>query len=408
MTTTHALPDLDAVRAAFPALEADTVFLENAGGSQVPGVVADAVRDYMRSTYVQLGADYALSEKATAVVDRAHDFVRLLMGGEGVGEVVLGASSSALCRMLADAYLPTIRPGDEIVVAEAGHEANIGPWLRLEAAGATIRWWRVDPETGHTSLDTLSGVLNERTRIVAFPHVSNLLGEITDVEAVTRMAHAVGARVVVDGVAYAPHRAMDVRAWGVDYYTYSIYKVYGPHMGAMFGRPEAWAEVEGPNHFFVPKGEVPYKFELGGVSHEGAAGLLASAGYLAFLAGEREATRDASLRAFTRMEAWERPLQEQLVGWVREHPALRIVGPDHAGEGRVATVSFLHRSKTSREVSLAANAAGFGIRHGHMYAHRLCTAMGIDPEDGVVRVSAVHYNTPAEIERLIEVLEPAL
>ncbi len=408
MSTNALVPDLSAIRLQFPALASDTVFLENAGGSQVPAGVPDAIRDYMRTTYVQLGADYDLSRQATAVVDEAHDFVRLFMNGDGVGEVVLGASSSVLCRMLADAYLPTIQPGDEIVVAEAGHEANVGPWLRLEAAGARIRWWRVDPTTGHASLDGLRDVLDARTRIVAFPHVSNLLGEITDVEAATELAHEVGARVVVDGVAYAPHRAMDVADWGVDYYTYSLYKVYGPHLGALFGRHEAWEEVEGPNHFFVPPGEVPYKFELGGVSHEACAGLLGVRAYFAFLGGESTLTRVGIERACRRMEALEQPLQTSLVAWVQDQPALRIVGPDYADPSRVATVSFVHESTSSRAISLVANAQGIGIRHGHMYAHRLCTALGLDPDDGVVRVSAVHYNTPREIDSLIRALEPAV
>ena len=401
-------PSLDAIRAHFPALATRTVFLENAGGSQVPEAVAAAVGTYLRDTYVQLGADYELSRYCTGVAAQAHEDVRLLMNGDGVGEVVLGPSTSQLFHMLAACYAARIEPGDEIVVAESGHEANVGPWLRLAERGAVIRWWRLDPQTGTSTLAALAEVLTERTKIVAFPHVSNLLGEIVDVAAATRMAHEVGARVVADGVAYAPHRAIDVAAWEVDWYGYSTYKVYGPHMAALYGRHDAFAELAGPNHFFIGRNEVPYKFELGGVSHEGCAGLAALRNYLGFLAGREIFDRATVIAAFEVMEACERPLQARLVEWLAAHPRTRIVGPAHAGHDRVCTVSFLHATKSSREISLAANAHDIGIRHGHMYAHRLCTAMGLDPDDGVVRVSGVHYNTPAEIERLIEVLDPVL
>jgi cysteine desulfurase family protein (TIGR01976 family) len=357
---------------------------------------------------VQLGAPYGLSRYCSQIVQQAHDDTRLLMNGDGCGEVVLGHSTSWLLRMLADCYAETIQPGDEIVVAESGHEANIGPWLRLERQGAKIRWWRVDSETGSATLDGLEAVLSERTKLVTFAHVSNLVGEVVDLKAVTDAAHAVGARVIADGVAFAPHRVIDVKAWDVDWYVYSAYKVYGPHVAALYGRHDAFAELEGPNHFFVPKNEVPYKFELGGVPHEACAGLVALRDYIRFLSASATYDRGAVTRAFDVMEALEHPLQERLVAWVRAQPRLRLIGPVTAGPERVATVSFVHESKSSKSLSLVANREDIGIRFGHMYAHRLCVALGLEPEDGVVRVSCVHYNSPAEIERLIEVLEPVV
>ena len=402
------MPDLHTIRSRFPALATSTVLFENAGGSQVPDVVGNAVRDYMLHSYVQLGVDYELSRRCTTLVGRAHDFIRLLMNGDGVGEVVLGASCSSLCRMLADAYAPVVRAGDEIVVAEAGHEANVGPWTRLTEQGATLRTWKVDPESGRAHLEGLQDVLSERTRLVTFPHVSNLLGEIVDVKAATALAHGVGARVVVDGVAYAPHRAMDVADWGVDWYAYSTYKVYGPHMGALFGRHEAFAELEGPNHFFIPKDDIPYKFEVGGVSHEGCAGLLALGEYLCFLAGHEQLTRQTVVDAFDVMHACERPLLESLLGWLDDHPRARVVGSVAANDDRVGTVSFRHATKTSAEIAAAAHAEDIAIRSGHMYAWRQCEAMGIDPLDGVVRASFLHYNTSDEMDRYVDLLDRVL
>ncbi len=398
------------IRAHFPALGGTTVFLENAGGSQVPLVVADRVRDYMLSSYVQLGAGYRLSQQSSRLVAEARDFVRLLMGGRD-GEVILGPSTSVLLQMLADCYARVLEPGQEVVVAEAGHEANVGPWQRLARVGVEVKWWRVYPETCTSPLEQLEPLLSRRTALVAFPHVSNLLGDIEDVRAITDTVHAVGARVVVDGVAYAPHRAMAVDAWGADWYAYSAYKVYGPHMAALWGRRDALAEVTGPNHFFVADDDVPYKFELGGVDHEGCAGLLGLRDYLGFLGGLTigdAVDRPAVERAFDVMTACELPCQAALISYLRSRTDVRIVGPTEDGPSRVGTVSFVHSSRSSHEITEVVDRSDIAIRHGHMYAYRLCQALGLDPEDGVTRVSLVHYNTPEEIARLIDVLDAAL
>jgi cysteine desulfurase family protein (TIGR01976 family) len=382
--------------------------LENAGGSQVPRCVADAIRAYMLESYVQLGAGYAMSDVATATVERAHTLVTTILNGMGTGTVILGPSFTQLCYLIASRLAARIKPGDEIVLSEAGHEANIGPWLQLERQGAVIRWWRVDRTAMDCTFAGLDEVLSPRTQLVAFPHVSNLLGNIADVAEITRRAHAVGARVFVDGVAYAPHRAMDVAAWDVDWYGYSTYKVYGPHMGALYGRHDALAELEGPNHFFIPKEQLPYKFQLGGVSHEGCAGLCALQEYLACLAGPdapqapAPSVRGLVERAFMRMTQLELPLQEQLVSGLARLPGIRILGTSRTtAHDRVPTVSVLHHRFSPVQVVRHVQSKGVAIRNGHMYAYRLCQALGVDTTQGVVRVSAVHYNSPAEIERLL-------
>jgi cysteine desulfurase family protein (TIGR01976 family) len=408
---THTVTDAERarIRAQIPALAGDTIFLENAGGSQVPKVVADRIYDYMVSTYVQLGAGYELSQKASRVVDEAHDFVRMLMNGSE-GHVILGPSTSALLRMLSDCYARALTPDAAVIVAQTGHEANIGPWKNLARLGCELRWWEMDPDSYTCSLARLDELLDGRVALVAFPHVSNLLGEIVDVAAITDRAHRAGARVVVDGVAYAPHRAIDVAAWNVDWYAYSTYKVYGPHMGALWGRRDALAELAGPNHFFIPDDEVPYKFEVGGVNHEGCAGILGLRDYLAFLAdvsAPESLARPDIERAFALMTACELPLQAKLIAYLRSRADVRIIGPTTAGEERVGTVSFVHTSKTSAEITDVVDRSGIGIRHGHMYAYHLCEAAGFDPDDGVVRVSLVHYNSSGEIDRLIEVLDRA-
>ncbi len=404
-------------RHLFPALADDFVFLENAGGSQVPACVADAIRHHLLRDCCQLGAGYPASDRATATVERAHRFMDRFVNGEGLGRVVLGSSSTSLLHVLAHAYAATIEPGDEVIVCEQGHEANIGCWTALEARGATIRWWRVDPATGSLSLDDLADLLSSRTRILAFAHVSNLLGEIVDVAAATRLAHEVGARVVVDGVAFAPHRAIDVAAWTCDFYAWSTYKVYGPHMGGLFGRFDAFAELRGPNHFFIPEDELPYKYELGGASHEGCAGLCGLAPLLGVLAdhpagvdlGADDCDRPTIEAAFEAMTALETPVQARLLDRLSAMPGVRIIGPGNADpDVRVATISFVHDRVDPATLVAAARDARVGIRHGHMYAHRLCTAMDIEPEPGVVRVSAVHYNEIAEADRVCDAIESTI
>jgi len=443
------IPTVAEIRAAFPALSAPTVFLDNAGGSQVPSVVIERIREYFLNSYVQLGADYAVSRDATATVASAHEFVKCLMNaggtdgsstgragadyrpGQGPGECVLGPSTTALCNLLANAYTQSPRAGrDEVIVSTAGHESNVGPWMRLASRGYSVKPWpatRAADGTWEISIDTLRPLLSSRTALVAFPHVSNILGEIVDVKAITNLVHQHGGRVVADGVALAPHRAIDVANWGVDWYVYSTYKVFGPHMAALFGRREAFAEITGPNHYFIDKANLAYSFELGGVSHEGAAGLVALYEYLSFLAGDlavsssRVVPTNSSLmttspafdrrvveRALGVMTDLELPLQARLMEYLRDRRDITVIGPAHAAASRVSTISFVHRSKKSAEIAKAANARGIGFRYGSFYSVRLCETMGLDPADGVVRVSLVHYNTMEEVERLMFTLDEIL
>ncbi|MBI3721539.1 MAG: aminotransferase class V-fold PLP-dependent enzyme, partial [Fimbriimonas ginsengisoli] len=270
----------------------------------------------------------------------------------------------------------------------------------------------VDPESLTCRIDTLQALLEGgQVKIVALPHVSNLLGGIVDVAAITRAVHDAGARVVVDGVAYAPHRPIDVAAWNVDWYVYSTYKVYGPHMGALYGRADAVEELTGPNHFFVPRNLIPYKFQLGGACHEGCAGLLSLGPYLNFLAGAGEngqTTREMVVRAFLAMADLELPLQKLLIDYLRERRGLKVIGPQHGERSRVTTISFLASKRRSSELATALNRHGLGVRSGSAYAYRLCQKLGIDPEEGVVRASMVHYNMLDEVRRLIEALETEL
>lgn len=430
---------LEQIRAMYPALSAATAFLDNAGGSQLPGVVIDEMTRYLRESYVQLGADYEVSRRATATVAAAHRFVKHFMnvpfeGAPGAerwgGEVILGASTSQLIFTLAQAHARVLKPGDEIIISEASHESNVGAWVNMgqpdgSRPGVMVKLWKVDPLTGEPDMAHLRSLLSPRTKLVCWPHVSNVFGHVADVAAITREVHQHGAKVLVDGVAYAPHRAVDVKAWGVDWYVYSTYKVFGPHMAALYGSNQALAPLTGPNHFFIPQSELPRKFELGGVSHEGAAGILALDHFLRDLVGlprlrdlcAPDAAFDLSIvqRAFEIMERFETPLQDRLIAFLKTKPGVRIIGPSstsaEVGDGntqRVCIVSFVCKGKSSKSIALAGNALGLGFRFGNFYAYRLCQSLGLEPSDGVVRVSFCHYNSMDEADRLIRFLDAAL
>lgn len=388
--------DLDFVRSQFPALASGFVYLDNAGGSQTLVGVADRVRDYLLSTNVQLGASYEISVRAGARVAAAADAAARFMGAQP-GEVVLGASTTQLLHNLAYAMRDELRAGDEVVVTSADHEANVGPWRRLASRGVVVKTWRIDPDTWRLEPRGLEPLLGPRTRLVAFTHATNLLGTLHDVPAITRLAHAHGARVCVDGVAYAPHRAVEVAAWDVDYYVFSFYKVYGPHVAVLYGKRTLLERLSNVNHDFLH--EAPYKLQPGGVNFELSHGLGGVFSYIEAL-GEG---------AFERIAAHEERLAARLLDYLSGKRSVRILGERSADRlRRVPTVSFTVEGRTPEQVVRAVDPQGVGIRHGDFYAKGLVQELGLENRGGVVRVSAVHYNTVAELDRAIAALDQAI
>lgn len=411
--------DVQQIRSWFPSLDSPTVFLDNAGGSQVPRGVAEAVANYYQQSYAQLGGSYRESQIAVKTVADAHVLMARWCNAHSEANVILGPSDTALTRMLTDAYIDAgVANGfadgrDEIVVSPHGHESNVGPWVRMGKFGWKVKMWNDLPVAGEAYAKSLGPLISSRTRLVVFPHVSNILGSVVNAKSIIQRAHAVGARVVVDGVAYAPHRALDIRALGADWYSWSTYKVMGPHMAVLAGTPEAMGEVTGPNHYFIDPGTWPKKFELGGVSHEGCAGLLGVQAYMRFLAGgqglrpgapDQVIDRGTIERAWAEMERHELVLQKTLIDGLRAIPGIRIIGPVETDETRVPTVCFVVEGASSKAVAEKANREGLAMRFGHFYSLRLLKTVlpERDPEDGVVRISLVHYNTVEEVERAVE------
>lgn len=407
MTASPAPLDLDAVRSAFPGLADGFAFFDNAGGSQVLREVADRVRDYLLTTSVQLGASYELSERALARVTEARTRIALLVGASRPEEIVFGPSTTQLMRNLCAAMASQFSAGDEIVLTAFDHESNIGPWLPLRERGVVVRWWKPDPETGEAELADLDRLLSPRTRLVCVTHASNILGTINPISEIARRVHAVGARLCVDAVAYAPHRAVDVLASGADYYVFSFYKVYGPHFAVMWGRYDALLELDGLYHWFYGKDKVPTKLEPGNMNYELAWGCVGIVDYLERLGG---APGRAGLEAAFEAIAWqEEALGERLLSWLRARNDVRVVGRRESGRDlRVPTISFKVAGRDSQEIVRRVDLARIGIRFGDFHSRRLVEHLGLAQGSGVVRVSMVHYNTLEEVDRLVSVLEGAM
>ena len=404
----HAL-NLPAIRAEFPALSSDCVYLDNAGGSQVLRRVADRIHDYLITTSVQLGASYAQSQRASERVLSARRAVAEMINAAHEDEVVMGPATTALVSLLTQALLPGIAPGDEIIVTNTDHEANIGGWMRLKQAGAVVRIWDVNRDSLMLELDDLDRILSARTRWVAMTHASNVLGSVNPVAEVARRVHAGGGRLCVDGVAYAPHRLVDVQSSGADIYVFSFYKVFGPHYAVLWGHRDLLLSLPSLNHHFIGPEDLPYKLQPGNVNFELSWGCAGIADYLHDMgtalgaAGSRRQRMQTAFDAFARHED---RLAEQLLSFLRGQPGIRIIGHERVGNSnRMPTISFVVAGKHSETIVRHVDKSNIGIRFGDFYAQRLIEALELQAQGGVVRVSMAHYNTAEEIGRLIGCLE---
>lgn len=401
--------DTDFVTGNFPALGQGPVYLDNAGGSQVARQVADRLTEYLFAANVQLGASYAASARAGAMVHEGRQALATLFNAARPEEVVMGATTTQLFDQLARALVQTWAPGDEVIVTAFDHEANIGPWRKLAAQGIVIREWAMRPGADRPDLDDLKALMTDRTRLVAVTHASNIYGTINDVRAIADAVHAGGALICVDGVAYAPHRAIDVQALGADFYAFSVYKVYGVHFAALYGRHDLLLAAGNINHSFFSADKVPQKLEPGNASYEAAYSCLGVIDYLEALAqahGLNSRGRAAVEAAFALIAEHEQALSRRLLDYLTARDDVTVIGdPSPDAARRVPTISFVIDGQPSGAVVRAVDPTGIGIRHGDFYSRRLVDGLGLPQPDGVIRVSAVHYNTVDEIDRLIARLE---
>ncbi|WP_371054370.1 aminotransferase class V-fold PLP-dependent enzyme [Rhodosalinus sp. K401] len=404
--------DVDFARAQFPAFAEPSLegqaFFENAGGSYACAPVIERLTRFYRARKVQPYAPFEASRLAGEEMDEARGRMAALLG-VGEDELSFGPSTTQNAYVLARAFAGFMDKGEAIVVTDQDHEANSGPWRRLAEEGFEIREWAVDPETGRLDPDDLAALLDEKVRLVCFPHCSNVVGEVNPVVEISAIAHAAGAFVCVDGVSYAPHGLPDVGRLGPDIYLFSTYKTYGPHQGAMVIRRALAQLLPVQGHHF--NADVPEKrFVPAGPDHAQVAACAGIADYWDALAAhhgvtaERAADRAAAVHDLFR--AHETALLQPLLDHVAGRDDMRLLGPARA-EARAPTVAVaLERPGAEAAARLAPH--GIMAGGGDFYAHRPLRAMGIDPEHGVLRVSFVHYTTAEEVDRLIAALDAAL
>ena len=402
--------DLNYVREQFPGLKTDWILMDNAGGSQTARPVVYRINDYLLHTNAQLGASYYTSDIATKRVEETQRIMAEYINANDPGEVVMASSTSLLIRILADNMGRFLPKGSEIIITNCDHEANIGAWRELEKSGFIIKTWEVNPESWELELDELKKLLTDKTKLVAFTHASNILGKINPVKEITKLVHDHGAMVCVDAVAYTPHRQVDVQDLDVDFYVFSFYKTYGPQYALMYGKKKHLLALPGNNHYFIGQEETAYKFQPGNVNYELSWGATGIVEYFKKLhefhdGGDRNYLKSS----FDLITEHEQLLSEKLIAFLLTKQSVKIIGPETGDSTvRVPTISFVVENRDSEAIVLETDKHKIGIRFGDFYAARLIDDLGLRPQNGVVRISMVHYNTIEELNKVIQVLDEIL
>lgn len=404
--------DIDYVRGQFPAFQEPSLqgqaFFENAGGSYTCRPVIERLTRFYTQRKVQPYAPYAASTLGGAEMDEARARMSAILGVEA-DELSFGPSTTQNTYVLAQAFGQMLKPGEAIIVSNQDHEANTGPWRRLADRGIEVREWCINPETGHLDPTDLENLLDEKVRLVCFPHCSNVVGEINPVTEITALAHAAGAFVCVDGVSYAPHGFVDVGALGPDIYLFSAYKTYGPHQGLMVIRRALGELLPNQGHYFNA-GSLYKRFTPAGPDHAQIAACAGMADYVDALYAHHGGTgTDAKARGtmvHDLMRDHETGLLQQLLDAVKDRNSVRLIGSDRA-EGRAPTVA-LSLNRPGLDVASDLAAKGIMAGGGDFYAVRALKAMGVDPEIGVLRLSFTHYTAQGEVDQLLNALDDVL
>jgi cysteine desulfurase family protein (TIGR01976 family) len=390
--------DVGAVRAAYPALADGYAYLDGAAGTQVPTAVIDAIAGAYRAGIGNMGGAFPASERSAALEAEVRRAVADLVGGVPEG-VILGPNMTTLTYRLAATLARGWQPGDEVVVSQLDHDANVRPWVQAaERAGALVRWAEVDRQTGELPAAQYGALIGERTRLVAVTAASNVLGTRPDVAAITAQAHAAGALTYVDGVHATPHGPVDVTALGADFYATSAYKWSGPHIGAVVADP-ALLEPLHPDKLAPAPDEVPTRFEQGTPPYADFAGVTAAVEHLAGLDPDAAGTRrERLLASMTAVARHEQALLDVLLGGLAamEHVTLYGKAPS-----RTATAYFTVAGQTPAQVAAHLAQQRINVWNGHNYAWELTAVLGIRDRGSAVRAGLVHYNDRAEVDRLL-------
>ena len=419
--TTMTTFDVDALRREFPALDLvedgrPVAFFDGPGGTQVPRRVIDAVVRYYETSNANDGGPFGTSARSDAVVHGAHEALAEFVNARSADEIKTGANMTSLTFHVSRSIGATLKPGDEVVVTTLDHEANVAPWRAMAAdRGLTVRTVDINADDGTLDLDALDAKLSERPRVVAVGYASNALGTINPVADIVRRAHAVGALTYVDAVHYAPHAPIDVQALDTDFLVCSVYKFFGPHIGALYGKADVLEHLPAETYKVRPAHD---RFETGTQNMEGAAGALAALDYLASvgerfgdpgstefaaMSGRRRALHDG-MRA---IRTYEVALLGRLLDGLESIPGARVWGvTDRArlAAERTPTAAVTFERVSPHEAAVALGRQAITAWDGDFYARALIERLGLAESGGVLRPGLSHYNTAAEVDRLVDAL----
>ena len=405
--------DIDYVREQFPAfkdpLSAKWSFFENAGGSYVPSNVIEQLNHFMTSTKVQPYAEFDTSAIAGENMDKATNYFAEMINAQS-DEIIIGSSTTMNMYVLSNAMRSLLNPGDEVIVTNQDHEANVGAWRRLAEHGMVVKEWKINKNTAELEIDDLRSLLSEKTKIVAVTHCSNIVGSINDLKSIAKLVHEYDAYIVGDGVSYAPHGFPDVKDLDVDFYAFSLYKTYGPHLGLLYGKKAILDKLPNQNHEFL-EGDVPYTLNPGGPNHEELSCLVGVYEYFYNLfqhhfPGEDGSVREKIEKVNELINKHEQEIANPLLEYINSRDDIKLIGKNKIeNKNRAPTIAFTMNNKSSKELSSDLVKQGIATRNDNFYAWRCLKALGIDVDDGVVRTSMVHYNTHEDVNNLIEALK---
>lgn len=405
--------DLGWIRVQFPALSQElnghpVVFLDGPGGTQVPRPVIQAIADYLLTSNANLHGAFVTSARTDALLAHARLAVADFLGCDS-DEVMFGANMTTLTFAMSRAIGRELQPGDEIVVTNLDHDANVAPWLALKERGVIVRTVDIHPDDCTLDLADLQRQISERTKGVAIGYASNAVGTINPVAQIVRLAHAVGAWVFVDAVHYAPHGLINVRSLDCDFLVCSAYKFFGPHVGILYAKRAHLTRLQPYKPRPAPT-EVPFCWETGTLNFEGLAGVVAAIAYLTEL-GRRilpsvANRRTALMTAMVTIQDYERSLSEYLIPHLLEIPGVTLYGIRDLTRfvWRTPTVGIRVAGYSPAELATALGDRGIFTWNGNFYALNLTQRLGLETSGGLLRIGCTHYNTLEELQRLIHTL----
>ncbi len=413
MTLENIKLDTEYVRAQFPAFQdniaKDWSFFENAGGSYVPKNVIDKLSNFMTSTKVQPYAEYPMSKVAGENMDKATKlFADMINAKEN--EILIGGSTSINLYVLSNALKHFINSGDEVIVTNQDHEANISPWRRLNEVGAKIIEWQFNLDNHELELSKLETLINHKTKIIAVTHCSNIVGSVNNLKKICDIAHKNNVIVIGDGVSFAPHGFPNIKELGVDFYTFSLYKTYGPHLGLLYGKEEILKELPNQNHEFL-KGKYPYTINPGGPNHEELVSLIGIYDYFQNLYSHHFKKDNLNIlekikKINNLISNHEEDIANPILEYLSERKDIKLIGKNKIRDkDRAPTISFISNNKSSKEISEILVENKIATRNDNFYAWRCLKHLGIDPVDGVVRLSMTHYNNLQDTKNVLAALE---